>query len=256
MESELQVPHIEVKGLEMSYGDRIIIQEVNFKVQKKEIFVVMGGSGCGKSTLLKYLIGLKEAEKGQIYYNGKSFVDANANERYHILQKIGILYQSGALWSSMTVAENIALVLKEYTHLKPKEIEELVAIKLALVGLKGCENYYPAELSGGMRKRASLARAIALDPDILYFDEPSSGLDPLNSKHLDDLILEIRESLGATILVVTHELASIFRIADHAIFLDASTKQISAEGKPRDLLETTTNPALKEFLTRGGSVIL
>lgn len=253
METDFQ---IEVQGLEMRYGDNIIIKEVNFKVKKGEIFVVMGGSGSGKSTLLKYLIGLKEAEKGQIYYDGKSFVDADENERYAILRKIGILYQGGALWSSMTVGENIALVLNEYTSLKPNEIEELVAIKLALVGLKGCENYYPAELSGGMRKRAGLARAIALDPEILYFDEPSSGLDPINSKRLDDLILELRESLDATILVVTHELASIFKIADYAIYLDPLKKIIGAEGKPKDLLKTTTHKELKEFLTRGGSLLV
>lgn len=253
METQYQ---IEVESLEMRYGDHVIIQDINFKVKQGEIFVVMGGSGSGKSTLLKYLIGLKEAEKGQIYYQGKSFVDANQDERYAILQKIGILYQGGALWSSMTVGENIALVLHEYTTLKPKEIEELVSIKLALVGLKGCENYYPAELSGGMRKRAGLARAIALDPEILYFDEPSSGLDPVNSKHLDDLILELKESLNATILIVTHELASIFRIADYAIYLDPVRKIIGAEGKPRELLHASTNKELKEFLTRGGSLAL
>jgi len=201
-------PYIIVRDLTMAYGDYVIMRDLNFTVARGDIFIIMGGSGCGKSTLMKIMVGLKEPAGGQVFYGDLNFWEAVPNERKHIMQNIGILYQSGALWSSMTLVENVALPLEEYTDLSPNEIRELVSFKLSMVGLAGYEDFYPAEISGGMRKRAGIARAIALDPDILFFDEPSAGLDPVSAKRLDDLILELRDSLGTTVVVVTHELAS------------------------------------------------
>jgi phospholipid/cholesterol/gamma-HCH transport system ATP-binding protein len=212
----------------------------------------MGGSGCGKSTLLKYLIGLKEVEKGEIFYRGRSFSKASPEEQEEMQRTFGVLYQGGALWSSLTLAENVALPLEQYTNLSAKELMEIVSMKLALVGLKGFEEFYPSEISGGMRKRAGLARAMALDPALLFFDEPSAGLDPITSRRLDELILRLRDSLGTTIVVVTHELASIFTIADTSIFLDAETKTVIAQGNPRELVrEGHSDPKVREFLLRG-----
>lgn len=235
----------------MAYGDFIIQKDLNFTVNKEDIFIIMGGSGCGKSTLLRLMVGLKPPAKGSIFYDDIDFWRSDEQQRNQIMRRNGILYQSGALWSSMTLAENIALPLGEYTDLCTAEIQELVALKLALVGLSGFENYYPSEISGGMQKRAGLARAMALDPDILFFDEPSAGLDPVSAKLLDDLILELRDSLGATLVIVTHELASIFAIGNNSIFLDPETKTMIASGNPKVLLNDCEDPRVRQFLTRG-----
>jgi phospholipid/cholesterol/gamma-HCH transport system ATP-binding protein len=211
----------------------------------------MGGSGCGKSTLLRHLIGLNEPAKGEIWYGTENFTTAEPARRQQMLQRFGVLYQSGALWSSMTLAQNIGLPLGEYTDLTPAQIREVASLKLGLVGLKGFEDFYPSQISGGMQKRAGLARAMALDPDVLFFDEPSAGLDPISSRLLDDLILELRESLGSTIVVVTHELASIFTIATNSVFLDVETRTMTALGPPKELLQSG-NASVRRFLTRGG----
>jgi phospholipid/cholesterol/gamma-HCH transport system ATP-binding protein len=209
----------------------------------------MGGSGCGKSTLLRHLIGLEEPAEGEIFYGAENFTKADPAKRQELLRRMGILFQSGALWSSMTLAENVGLPLEEYTGLRPDEIREIALLKLALVGLKGFEDYYPSEISGGMQKRAGLARAMALDPEILMLDEPSAGLDPVSSRLIDELILELRDSLGATIVVVTHALASIFAIGNNSIFLDAETKTIIARGDPKELLAHSRNPMVHRFLS-------
>jgi len=246
-----QEPHIIVQNLEMAYGSFVLQRNLNFTINRGDIFIIMGGSGCGKSTLLRHLIGLKEPAQGKVFYGDVSFWDADPDVRNRIMTGVGILYQSGALWSSMTLAENIALPIKAYTNLRPAEIEELVSLKLSLVGLAGFEDYYPSEISGGMRKRAGLARAMALDPDILFFDEPSAGLDPISARLLDDLILELRDSLGTTVAVVTHELASIFAIGNNSVFLDADTKTMIAGGNPKKLLAESQDPKIRAFLTRG-----
>jgi phospholipid/cholesterol/gamma-HCH transport system ATP-binding protein len=244
-------PHIRVKGLTMAYGSFVLMHDLTFTVPRGAVFIVMGGSGSGKSTLLRHLLGLNEAASGEIFYGETSFTHASLEARELMLRRFGVLYQSGALFSSLTLAENVGLPLGEYTDLSPTEIREVATLKLALVGLKGFEDYYPAQISGGMQKRAGLARAIALDPEILFFDEPSAGLDPVSSRRLDDLILELRDSLGATIVVVTHELASIFTIGDDSIYLDAESRTIAATGSPRELLAHSTDPRVREFLTRG-----
>lgn len=244
-------PTIEVNSLTMAYGERVILRDLTFTVNPGDIFIIMGGSGCGKSTLLRHLIGLQQPTAGRISYNGTEFWTLPDNERQQIMRQFGVLYQSGALWSSMTLAENIALPIEQYTKFSEAEIKDLVSLKLALVGLAGFENYYPSEISGGMKKRAGLARAMALDPDILFFDEPSAGLDPISSRMLDDLILELRDSLGATVVVVTHELPSIFAIGTNSVFLDAGTKTMIACGDPNRLLSESKNPQVWNFLTRG-----
>jgi phospholipid/cholesterol/gamma-HCH transport system ATP-binding protein len=245
---------IRVEDLTMAYGSRVIMRAMNFDVCEGEILVVMGGSGCGKSTLMKHLVGLLEPAQGTIHYGERNFTEASEEERHEIRRTFGVLYQAGALWGSMTLAENIALPLEQYTPLSPGEIREVAAFKLALVGLNGFEDYYPAEISGGMRKRAALARAMALDPDILFFDEPSAGLDPISSARLDELILQLRDSLGVTVVIVTHELASIFAIADRCLYLDVETRTITSQGSPNALAQSTTDERVKEFLTcRGGA---
>lgn len=242
---------INVTDLTMAYGDFLIQQDLSFTVSNGDIFVIMGGSGCGKSTLLRHLIGLLKPKSGRIEYQGVDFWQADTIERDALMQNFGVLYQKGALWTSMTLAENIALPLIEFTELTSLEINEIVKLKLALVGLSGFEDYYPYEISGGMQKRAGLARAMALDPDILFFDEPSAGLDPISAKQLDDLILELRDSLGATIVIVTHELASIFAIGNNSVFLDPETKTMIAAGNPNELLKHSNDPKVVNFLTRG-----
>lgn len=241
---------ISVKDLEMAYGDVVVQSGLNFNIQSGEVFIIMGDSGSGKSTLLRHLIGLQQPVKGEISYAGISFWDLSANERREFSQQFGVLYQSGALWSSMTLAENVALPIQEYRDYSSAEIAELASFKLSLVGLAGFEDYYPAEISGGMRKRAGLARAMALDPHILFFDEPSAGLDPISSRRLDDLILELRDSLGTTIVVVTHELASIYTIADKSVFVDAEARTQTALGDPRTLRDQPPSKKLNQFLNR------
>jgi phospholipid/cholesterol/gamma-HCH transport system ATP-binding protein len=242
---------IEVRDLTMAYGSFVVMRDINAQVKRGEIFVIMGGSGCGKSTLLRHMIGLKPPAQGDIYYDGMPFWQSEEEQRQEKLRTFGVLFQSGALWSSMTLAENIGLALGEYTEFSAAEIRDISLLKLALVGLRGFEDYYPAEISGGMCKRAGLARALALDPDVLFFDEPSAGLDPISSRNLDELILQLRDSLGATFVIVTHELASIFTIADNSVFLDPNTRTMRASGNPRELLKNSTDPAVREFLTRG-----
>lgn len=244
-------PHIGIKDLTMAYGDFLIQKDLTFNIDRGDIFIIMGGSGCGKSTLLRHLVGLRAPAKGTISYHGVSYWDASEEDRALLMQKIGMLYQSGALWSSMTLAENVAIPLEAYTTLSRKEIDEVVSLKMALVGLAGFEAFYPSEISGGMRKRAALARAMALDPDTLFFDEPSAGLDPISAKLLDDLILELRDSLGATVVVVTHELASIFAIGNNSVFLDPESKTMIAQGDPNYLLNNCPDPKVRHFLRRG-----
>jgi phospholipid/cholesterol/gamma-HCH transport system ATP-binding protein len=242
---------IEIQNLTIAYGSYVVMRDINAKVKRGSIFVIMGNSGSGKSTLLRNMIGLLQPAQGDVLYDGRSFKMMDEDARRIQLRKCGVLFQSGALWSSMTLAENVALPLQEYTSWSPSDVSDVVKLKLALVGLSGFEEYYPAEISGGMRTRAGLARAMALDPEILFFDEPSAGLDPITSRNLDQLILELRDSLGATVVVVTHELASIFTIADDSIFLDAETKTMRAQGNPKELLRHSTDAKLKAFLTRG-----
>ncbi len=244
-------PCITVADLDMAYGDVVVQRDLNFRVCHGEVFIIMGRSGCGKSTLLRHMVGLQQPARGDVLYNGESFWRGNPEGQSEMMRRLGVLYQGGALWSSMTLAENVALSLREFTDLSPAEIRAVVSLKLALVGLAGYEEYYPAQLSGGMQKRAGLARAIALDPAILFLDEPSAGLDPVSAKLLDDLILDLRDGLEATVVVVTHELASILSIGDRAIFLDAETHTMIAEGKPMALLKEATHPAVRAFLTRG-----
>ncbi|NIO15618.1 MAG: ATP-binding cassette domain-containing protein [Deltaproteobacteria bacterium] len=243
-------PHIVVEDLTMAYGSFVLQRDLNFTIYRGDIFIIMGGSGCGKSTLLRHLVGLKEPAKGRVLYEAVSFWDVDHEERERLKRNFGILYQSGALWSSMTLAENIALPLEEYTDLSPAQIREIISLKLQLVGLAGFEDYYPSEISGGMKKRAGLARAMALDPEILFFDEPSAGLDPISARNLDELIIELRDSLGATVVIVTHELASIFAVGNNSVFLDVDTRTMIAEGDPHELV-TKAVPKVRTFLTRG-----
>jgi phospholipid/cholesterol/gamma-HCH transport system ATP-binding protein len=244
-------PHITVRDLTMAYGTFVLMRDLNFTVNRGDVFIIMGGSGCGKSTLLRHLIGLNQPARGEIFYEDENFTKAAPARRQDMLRRMGVLFQSGALWSSMTLAENVGLVLGEYTNLGPAEIREVASLKLALVGLKGFEDYYPSQISGGMQKRAGLARAMALDPEILFFDEPSAGLDPISSRLLDNLILELRDSLGATVVAVTHELASIFTIGNNSVFLDPDSKTMVASGHPKELLAHSQDPKVLSFLTRG-----
>ncbi|TVR96725.1 MAG: ATP-binding cassette domain-containing protein [Rhodospirillales bacterium] len=237
----------------MAFGSFVLQRDLNFTVRRGDIFIIMGGSGCGKSTLLRHMIGLIEPAQGRILYDGESLWETDPEARVRILRRTGVLYQRGALWTSMTLAENVALPLQEYTRLGRAEIAEIVSLKLALVGLKGFEDYLPSEISGGMQKRAALARAMALDPEILFFDEPSAGLDPISSRLLDDLILELRDSLGATIVVVTHELASIFTIGDNSVFLDAEARTMIASGDPNRLRVEAEHPTVRRFLNRSAA---
>ncbi|MFA5056597.1 MAG: ATP-binding cassette domain-containing protein [Opitutaceae bacterium] len=245
-------PAIEVQGLACRYADTMVLNGVTFTVREGELFFVIGGSGCGKTTLLRHLIGLLKPAQGTVRYFGEDFTGAGLATRRNLLKTFGVLYQNAALWSSMTLRENVALPLEQYTTLSRRERDEIVALKLAQVGLAGFEDYFPAELSGGMRKRAGLARALALDPRIVFFDEPSAGLDPVLSRRLDELIRQIRGTFGTTMVIVSHELASIYALADRVIMLDRDAQGIIAEGRPRDLAATSDDPRVQEFLTRGG----
>ncbi len=240
-----------VENLSAGYGSKVIQRDLNFAIRRGEVFVVMGGSGCGKSTLLRHLIGLQAPLAGRVLLHGEDFWARDEDARAALQQHFGVLYQGGALWSGMTLRENITLPLAAYhPGLGPAELDELAALKLALVGLAGCDGLYPAELSGGMRKRAGLARALALDPEVLFFDEPSAGLDPLSSMALDELILQLRDSLGASIVLVTHELPSIYRVADTCLFLDSQTHTQIALGPLQQLLDEGP-PTVQRFLRRG-----
>ncbi|MBD5558315.1 MAG: ATP-binding cassette domain-containing protein [Desulfovibrio sp.] len=244
---------LSVRDLQVGYGSYVLMRHVSFEVRKGDIFFIMGGSGCGKSTLLHVLMGLKRPQAGKEFFGKVDFWDGTEAQRRQAMRHAGVLFQSGALWSSMTLAENVGLPLQQYTDLDDDEIRELASLKLALVGLAGFEDFYPSEISGGMSKRAGLARALALDPQILFLDEPSAGLDPVSSNLLDELIQELRDTLGATFVIVSHELASIFSIATNGIFLDVKTRTVTAKGNPRELAENphTQKDALL-FLTRGG----
>ena len=245
-------PAIQVRDLTMAYGDFVLMRDLAFDIQQGDIFVIMGGSGCGKSTLLRHFIGLKEPAKGEILFGDVNFTTSDKDDRDAILRNIGVLFQSGALYSSLTLAENVGLPIEEYVpELSPAEVREICSLKLALVGLNGFEDFYPSEISGGMRKRAGLARALALDPEILCIDEPSAGLDPISSKLLDELILELRDSLGTTVVIVTHELASIFDIATTSVFLDVNSRTMTALGPPKELRDHSPDSAVREFLNRG-----
>ena len=241
---------IRVESLDLAYGNHLVLKNISFEVRRGDCLVVMGGSGCGKSTLLKSMVGLLAPLKGKIIIDRDELWFDGKKKRKDTLKKLGVLFQNGALWSSMTVFENVAMPLEVFTDLGEKEVENLVDYKLALVGLARAGNFYPSELSGGMRKRAGLARAMAMDPEILFLDEPSAGLDPITSKRLDDLINELKESLGISFVVVTHELASIFDIADDSIFLDSDSKEILARGNPKDLLEENNLIKVRSFLER------
>ncbi len=245
-----QEPLIDVRELTMAYGDFVLQRNLSFSIYKGSIFAIMGESGCGKSTLLRHLTGLKRPAAGNIIIRDSDFWESSSKKRVQLMQRSGVLYQSGALWSSMSIGQNVALPLRQFTKLSRHDIAELVEIKLALVGLKGFADFLPSEISGGMRKRAGLARAIALDPDILFFDEPSAGLDPISSKMLDDLILELRDSLGATIVIVTHELPSIFALADDSVFLDPETRTMLTTGNPKSLAKASENIKVRQFLSR------
>ena len=246
--------HIVATDLTLAYGDFLIQKDLNFSVNHGDIFIIMGASGCGKSTLLKIMIGLKSPATGDITYDEEGYWTASADQQELMKRKFGTLFQSGALWSSMTLAENVGLPLTQYTELNAAERREVASYKLSLVGLAGFEDFYPNEISGGMKKRAGLARAMAMDPEILFFDEPSAGLDPISAKLLDDLILELRESLGTTVVVVTHELASIFAIGNNCIFLDVDTKTQLATGDPKELRDHHPNFVVRNFLQRGTAV--
>jgi phospholipid/cholesterol/gamma-HCH transport system ATP-binding protein len=239
-----------VRGMTLAFGARIVQRDLAFSVRRGSVFAVMGGSGCGKSTVLKAMIGLLRPTAGTVVVDGEDYWAAAELRRSEIGRRFGVLFQNGALWSSMTVAENVALPLQMFTRLDPASINALVRLKLSLVGLGAAGEKLPSELSGGMRKRAGLARAIALDPDILFLDEPSAGLDPITSKRLDDLILELRDGLGATVVLVSHELPSLFAICDDGVFLDAETRTVIGHGSPRALRDGCAHATIRAFMER------
>jgi phospholipid/cholesterol/gamma-HCH transport system ATP-binding protein len=245
-----RAPHITVRDLEVRYGDYLVMTGVGFTVRRGDVFAIMGGSGSGKSTLLSALLGLVTPSAGDILYGETSFTRADARVRQRIARQFGVLFQFGALWSDLTILENVALPLEELSRISHAEIRELAELKLSLVGLAGFADLYPSELSGGMKKRAGLARAMALDPEILFLDEPSSGLDPVSARRLDELLLQLRDSFDTTLVMVSHDLASIFATATNAIYLDARTKTVTASGDPHELLAHPPNREIRAFLTR------
>ena len=246
---KIETKIVEVKNLKIGYDDSIVLKDINFQVRKGEIFAILGGSGSGKSTILKHMIGLLDPISGEILINGKDIASATDKDMISLRKNFGVLYQSGALFSTMTMIENVMLPLNEFTELPESIIASIARVKLGMVGLSGFENFYPHEISGGMKKRAGIARALALDPEILFLDEPSAGLDPITSADFDELILNLKEKLGTTIIMVTHELDSVFAVADRIIVLDQNKKTIAAEGQP-DVVKNSTNPWVKKFLTR------
>ena len=248
---ETSESRLEVRNLTVAFGPHVIQQDLSFQVRARSIFAVMGGSGCGKSTVLKAMIGLLSPAAGTVLVDGEDYGSAGERRRIEIRRRFGVLFQGGALWSSMTVGQNVALPLQMFTTLESSAISALVDLKLALVGLESAADKMPAELSGGMRKRAALARALALDPYILFFDEPSAGLDPITSNRLDDLILELSSGLGATVVIVTHELPSLFAICDDGIFIDGETRRAIAQGAPRSLRDNCRDPTVRAFMERG-----
>ncbi len=243
-------PHIVVNDMTLAYGSNVVQRNVSFTVNHGDVFIIMGGSGCGKSTTMRGLTGLKPPSAGTVAYDGINFYESAATLD-RLRRSFGVMFQSGALWSSMTLAENVALPLEQYSGLNPRQIHKVVSLKLSLVGLGGFENYYPSQISGGMRKRVGVARAMAMDPEVLFFDEPSAGLDPVSARRLDDLILQLSDSLKTTMVVVTHELASIFAIANNSVFLDPETKTAIAHGDPKKMLAESNDPKVINFLTRG-----
>lgn len=250
----LTKPAISVRHLTIGYAGVPVMQDLTFDVNRGDVFAIMGGSGSGKSTLLRAMTGLIAPLSGQIMMGGMDFTGATPGTRAKIMRGVGVLFQSGALFGSMTVGENIALPLRQYTDYSESVIQDIVTMKLDLVGLNSCADFYPSELSGGMKKRAGLARALALDPEIVFFDEPSAGLDPISSRALDDLILQINRAMGTTIVIVSHELESIMTIADDSIFIDRASRGIIARGNPRDLRQNPPNDTVRQFLTRGKEV--
>lgn len=241
---------ITVNNLAFGYGARTVQDDVSFTIKTGSIFAIMGGSGCGKSTLLKVLIGLLRPSAGAVAVDGEDYWQATDDRRTEIGRRFGVLFQSGALWSSMTVAENVALPLRMFTKLDDAAISALVRLKLSLVGLDPGGAMMPSDLSGGMRKRAGLARALSLDPEILFLDEPSAGLDPISAKRFDDLILELRDGFGVTVVMVSHELPSLLEICDDGVFLDAEAHTAIAHGAPRDLRATCPHPTVQAFMNR------
>jgi len=241
---------LSVHGLSIGYEGRMVLQGVDFDVKRGEVFVILGGSGCGKSTLLRTIIGLIDPIAGSVKLDGREFLHVEGEERLAVLRKMGVLYQSGALFSSMTLLENVSLPLEEFTALPKDAVEAIARTKLRLVGLEGFEDFAPSAISGGMRKRAGVARALALDPAIVFLDEPSAGLDPITSAELDRLIVELRDALGTTMVVVTHELPSIFAIADRCIVLEKARRTIVARGKPAELRDTSEDLYVRAFFRR------
>jgi phospholipid/cholesterol/gamma-HCH transport system ATP-binding protein len=246
-------PKLLVQALTVGYGEATVQHDLSFEVKPGSIFAIMGGSGCGKSTVLKALIGLLPPSTGTVHVNGEDYWAASEQHRAVLGRRFGVLFQSGALWSSMSVAENVALPLRMFTRLDNASIDALVRLKLSLVGLSRAGSRMPAELSGGMRKRAGLARALSLDPDVLFFDEPSAGLDPSSAARLDDLILELRDGFNTTVVLVSHELSSLFAICDDGIFLDAASKTAIAHGSPKALRDSCEHPTVHAFMNRDGS---